>query len=357
MKSVLLGMSGGVDSTVSAMLLKQSGYSVIGITFIMTDSMLPSCGSGSAAADAERAAKEIGIPHITVDLRDKFRHHVIDNFTSVYLSGGTPNPCVECNRNIKFPEMLNYADTHDIGMIATGHYASICRDEHGFHLITPTDTAKDQTYFLYTLDQKTLSRLIFPLAGLTKSEVRRLAAKDSSSVADKKDSQDICFIPDGDYKAFAAREIVHLPPCGDFVDIEGRVLGRHTGIQNYTPGQRRGLGISADRPLYVCQIDATANRVVLSGEEMIFRSSIIINQTTFISGVLPREPFRAQVSTRYTKRRSPATVIPMDTELGVYKIDFDSPERAPAPGQSAVFYDNNELLGGGIITNEQTLSI
>ncbi len=351
MKTILLGMSGGVDSTVSAMLLKQAGYSVIGITFIMTDAMLPSCGSGSAAADAAKVAAEIGIPHVTIDLRDKFRRHVIDNFTNVYINGGTPNPCVECNRSIKFPEMLDYADAHGIDMIATGHYASIRRDENGYHLITPTDTVKDQTYFLYTLDQRTLSRLVFPLSGLTKSEVRHFASNNSSSVAEKNDSQDICFIPDGDYKAYAAREIGTLPPHGNFIDIDGRVLGRHTGIQNYTPGQRRGLGISSDRPLYVYSIDAESNNVILSHEEMLYRSSIIIKHTTFISGIFTSEPFEAQVSTRYTKRRTAATVIPEDAAAGIYRVEFAMPERAPAPGQSAVIYSGNELLGGGIITD------
>lgn len=349
MGKVLLGMSGGVDSTVSALLLKKSGYDVIGITFIMTDAMSEACGSGAAAADAARAAAEIGIPHVSLDVRERFRRNVIDDFAAVYRSGGTPNPCVVCNRTMKFPEMLAYADAHGIDCISTGHYASVRHDEHGYHLCTPHDTAKDQTYFLYCLGQRELGRLIFPLAGLTKDEVRKKAAENGLAAAEKRDSQDICFIPDGDYKTFLAAVMGDVPPPGDFTDAAGNILGRHTGILNYTPGQRKGLGIAAGRPLYVGGIDAASNRVVLCDENELYRSRVTVRNASFVSGHPPREPFRAYVKTRYTRRCSPATVSPADDCGKCYRIDFDAPERAPAPGQSAVFYSDTELLGGGVI--------
>ena len=341
MAKILLGMSGGVDSTVAARLLLRDGHEVTGITFIMHESQ------HTLADDARRAADELGIRHETVDMRSAFREKVILPFAEAYASGQTPNPCVLCNKHIKFPKMLEFADAHGFDLIATGHYASLRKKANGeYRISAATDAAKDQTYFLYTLTEDILSRLVLPLAGLTKAQVREIAKTEGFTCAAEKESQDVCFIEKGGLATFLRQTLERDVPCGDFVDCDGNVLGRHTGIIDYTVGQRKGLGIAFTEPLYVKDIDASANRVVLCTGERLFEKEIFVNRCVFPSKTPPTESFRADVRIRYTKMSAPALLAPYGDG---FRIVFDTPQRAPARGQSAVFFDGDELIGGGII--------
>lgn len=341
MAKILLGMSGGVDSTVAARLLLRDGHDVTGITFIMHDSQ------HTLADEARRAADELGIKHEAVDMRSAFKESVILPFSEAYASGQTPNPCVLCNKHIKFPKMLEFADAHGFDLIATGHYASLRKKANGeYRISAATDAAKDQTYFLYTLTDDILSRLVLPLADLTKAQVREIAEAEGFTCAADKESQDVCFIEKGGLSAFLRQTLGRDIPSGDFVDTDGNVLGRHTGITDYTVGQRRGLGVAFTEPLYVKSIDADANRVVLCTGERLFEKEIYVGECVFPSGKPPAESFRADVRIRYTKTSAPALL----SHCGDgFKIVFDTPQRAPARGQSAVFFDGDELIGGGII--------
>lgn len=341
MAKILLGMSGGVDSTVAARLLLRDGHDVTGITFIMHDSQ------HTLADEARRAADELGIKHEVVDMRSAFRESVILPFAEAYASGQTPNPCVLCNKHIKFPKMLEFADAHGFDLIATGHYASLRKKANGeYRISAATDAAKDQTYFLYTLTDDILSRLVLPLADLTKAQVREIAEAEGFTCAADKESQDVCFIEKGGLSAFLRQTLGRDIHSGDFVDTDGNVLGRHTGITDYTVGQRRGLGVAFTEPLYVKRIDAGANRVVLCTGERLFEKEIYVDECVFPSGKPPAESFRADVRIRYTKTSAPALLSPCGDG---FKIVFDTPQRAPARGQSAVFFDGDELIGGGII--------
>lgn len=353
MAEVLLGMSGGVDSTVSAYLLRRAGHKVTGITFIMHGD---DDTASAATENASRAAREAGIEFLTADLRSRFAEAVQDPFADAYFAGTTPNPCVLCNARIKFPELLRCADELGFSHIATGHYASLTEKDGNFYISAAADASKDQTYFLYSLGQKVLSRLILPLSELIKDDVRRIASEQGFSCSVKRDSQDVCFIPDGDVGAYLNGLRPGLSVPGVFTDPQGKVLGRHKGIANYTVGQRKGLGIASDAPLYVQRIDKGNNAVILCRDGELYRSRIRITGCFYAADV-PVSPFRADVRIRYTKRISPATVTPLPD--GGATIRFDAPQRAPAPGQSAVFYLTDGsvtyVYGGGTIVYDPSL--
>lgn len=341
MPKVLLGMSGGVDSSTAAALLMQSGYEVTGATLIMHDI------HEKDAANAQKVAQALGIPHKAIDMRADFEKFVLSPFVAEYERGRTPNPCVLCNGSVKFPGLLRAADELGCEYIATGHYAAIGRRD-GHPIITAaTDRAKDQSYFLYMLGEDVLDRLLFPLSGMTKPEIRALASKLGIPSASSPDSQDICFIKDiacGDFvREYSKKE----PTPGSFTDTSGNILGAHKGILFYTVGQRKGLGISAPTPLYVRSIDGESGNIVLCREDELYRTRVYAEGCRYFAGELPEKPFTANVSLRYTKKPGQATV----TSLGGGRalIEFDTPQRAPAPGQSAVFFDGDDLLGGGII--------
>ncbi len=342
MPKVLLGMSGGVDSGTAALLLLREGYEVTGATLVMHDI------HEKAAADARDAARALGIKHVTVDMRGEFEKHVLTPFVSEYEKGRTPNPCVLCNGYIKFPALLKAADDLGCEFIATGHYAAIGqRDGHPI-ITAATDKAKDQSYFLYMLGEDILSRLLFPLSGMTKSEIREIAAEAGLSFASSPDSQDICFISDISCADFVASRSKEEPKLGNFIDSNGKILGKHKGISAYTVGQRKGLGISSASPLYVGHIDAESGNITLCNENKLYRRRVFAESCRYFAGELPKEPFRANVSLRYTKKPGIATVTSLSDDRVL--IEFDEPQRAPAPGQSAVFFDGDDLLGGGIIS-------
>lgn len=338
---VFIGMSGGVDSSAAAYLLREQGYDVAGCTLLLRD------GGEAEAEDARRVCEALKIPHMVLSLREAFQKAVIGDFLAAYTAGRTPNPCIRCNEAIKFGAMLDFALENGFSYIATGHYAAVSRDtETGRYVLSAVPTGKDQSYVLYRLSQAQLSHVLFPLAALTKPEIRAIAEKANLPVAHKPESQDICFIPDGDYAAFLNRCGIPDTP-GDFVDCTGRVLGRHRGIFHYTVGQRKGLGIALGVPMYVVALDPKENRVVLGPEGSQYRSTLTVENMNWVSVAAPAAPFRAQVKVRYQAKPAWARLMP--NADGTCGVQFDAPQRAPAPGQAAVFYDGARVLGGGVI--------
>ena len=347
---VLVAMSGGVDSSAAAALLIEQGYNVSGATMqIWSDDEIASgIGSNEAVCDAKKVAEQLGIEHFTFDFSAEFKENVITPFIDDYLSGRTPNPCIFCNKSMKFGLFLKRALEMGFDYIATGHYANIFEDSDGFHLCRSAFDSKDQTYVLYNMNQHILSHLLLPVGNMEKAEIRRYAEKAGIEVANKPDSQEICFIPDDDYARYIEENSNYKDKIGDFIDHEnGAVLGRHKGIIHYTIGQRKGLGIALGEPRFVTEIDAKNNRVILGSNENTFSSALIAERVNFINGKPLSAPTRYTAKTRYSARAAECTVYP--AENGLVRVVFDSPVRAITPGQSVVFYNDNEVIGGGII--------
>ena len=334
-------MSGGVDSSVTAALLKAAGHNVFGITMLLWD------GASTAVDDARRVAAHLGIEHRVAAFEGCFEKEIMDYFAGEYLVGRTPNPCARCNNLIKFGALLDKAKELGADLLATGHYARIIVGEDGRgHLLKAVNLPKDQSYFLFSLRQEQLHEILFPLGDMSdKNEVRRKAAELGISVAQKSDSQDICFIPDGDYTGFLERRGVEVVP-GDFILEDGRVIGRHRGIHCYTVGQRRGMGIAWSEPLYVVRIDQATNRVIVGLEPELYRDSLIISRCNWIQPVTAAM-VDLECKIRYRHRQVPCTVkILPDSQA---EISFSTPEKGITPGQVAVLYQGDELIGGGWI--------
>ena len=342
---VAVGMSGGVDSSAAALLLKEEGYEVIGITMDFWEG----ANLSGAFGDAARVAQKIGIPHYVIDFRQEFKDTVIKYFIEEYEKGRTPNPCVMCNRFIKWEALLKYANELGASKIATGHYARIERLEStGRFAIRMSDAkSKDQTYVLYRLTQEQLASTLMPLGFLTKDEVRHIAEGIDLKVSEKSDSQEICFIPGNDYAGYIKENSGSSYDEGNFIDPAGNILGRHKGIINYTVGQRKGLGMSFGRPMYVKEIDAGKNRVVLSGNEDLFSSRLLAGNLNFVSKASLDGEERVFAKIRYSHKKAPAA-IKMNSD-GIIECVFDEPQRAVTPGQAAVFYKDGYVLCGGTI--------
>ena len=357
MKRVMVGMSGGVDSSVAAMLLRDGGYEVMGVTLkLFSDEDISearkegkTCCALSDVEDARSVAYRLGFEHIVFNFRDCFREYVMKQFADSYLRGSTPNPCIECNRHVKFDKMLRRALELGYDYIATGHYAVNEYDaESGRYLLKrPKDRSKDQTYVLYSLTQEQLSHTLFPLGGLEKTQVRELAESAGLVNSNKPDSQDICFVPDGDYAAFIRRFTGCEPVCGSFVDMSGRVLGEHKGIISYTIGQRKGLGIALGHPAYVVKKDTAANTVTVGEEADLYTKSLIAGDFNLISVEKLDTPMRVTAKTRYSQHEQPGVVSYIGN--GEYMVEFDEPQRAVTSGQAVVLYDGDTVVGGGTI--------
>lgn len=341
---VLIAMSGGVDSAVAASLLLSQGYEVIGVTLRLTEGEE---GERENERFARLTAERLNIEFHVEDMRKEFKKQVVRRFAESYLLGLTPNPCIECNRYIKFGALFKVADKYNCEKIATGHYARILEDENGvFHLYKGKDIKKDQSYMLCRLSQDVLKKVLLPLGELTKDEVREKARALGFENAESRDSQDICFVEDGKYGEVVEGILGYAIPEGDFIDENGAVLGRHKGHIRYTVGQRKGLGLSLPSPLYVKEKDPEKNLVILSEEKKIFSSSLLIGDVSFV-GDVPKEKFSASVKVRYSQKEESATVTPIAES--VIRLDFASPVRAAAKGQTAAIYIDDEAIGGGMI--------
>lgn len=365
---VVVGMSGGVDSSMAAALLKEEGYDVIGVTLQIWPSAGPDveggCCSLSAIDDARRVAFQLGIPHYVLNFRSIFEENVIDYFTESYLSGETPNPCLVCNRVVRWGEFLRKSRSLGAEYLATGHYAQVSRDPNSgrFLMSRPADAWKDQTYMLYTLTQDQLEHTLFPLAEYTKDRIREMAAERGLiRVARKPDSQEICFIPDDDYVSFIRERVKgqgRINP-GNFVDQQGKILGKHQGLVNYTVGQRKGLGITFGKPMFVIGFNVERNEVVLGEAPEVYSKALLATDLNWISIPELKEPITAEAKIRYKAQAAPARIIPVENpesikgSIGsVVRVEFETPQRAVTPGQAVVFYQGDLVVGGGKILSD-----
>lgn len=353
---ILVAMSGGVDSSLTAALLVEQGYDVIGATMqiwdkevVADDNQNRGCCSLSAVDDARNVAEKIGIPYYVLNFRDMFQQTVIDYFIREYGAGKTPNPCIACNRFVKFEGLLQKALALGATYVATGHYAQIGYDStlKRHTLRKGIDHTKDQSYALYHLNQNTLQHFLMPLGSYTKVKTRALANELGLSVANKPESQEICFIPDDDYKRFLAEKSPDALKAGDIVDVYGNVLGKHQGVPLYTIGQRKGLGIATGKPLYVVEMNYDKNQIVVGCDQDVFASELIAGDLNFISIDALEAPMTVSAKIRYGSREGVAKITPLTN--GQVHVKFDEPQRAVTPGQSVVFYDGDMVIGGGII--------
>ena len=353
-EKVMVAMSGGVDSAAAALLIKNAGYDTAGVTmrlFSPTEELFDSDTSITATQDildARSVCESLGIEHFTVQYGESFKKSVIDNFIREYKNGGTPNPCVVCNRDIKFGKLLDFAISNDYNKLATGHYVRLAQSENGRYLLKRADDeSKDQSYFLWSLTQDQLSRVIFPLGEMKKEEIREIAAKEGFVSAHKSDSQDICFIDDGDYVRFIEKNTNESFDKGDFIDTEGNVLGKHQGIIRYTVGQRKGLGIALGKPMFVGEKNAADNTVTLCDDAELYKTTLAAHSANFVAVERLSAPTRLMAKIRY--RHTPAWATVTQTSDSTFEVIFDLPQRAIAKGQSVVLYDGDTVVGGGII--------
>ena len=357
MEKAMIAMSGGVDSSVAALLMQQAGYECVGATMQLFHnedagiSREKTCCSLDDVQDAKLVCARLGMLHYVFNFSERFRQDVMQRFADCYACGATPNPCIDCNRYLKFDAMVQRMAEMEFDYVVTGHYARVEFDEtSGRYLLKKAkDASKDQSYVLYSLTQEQLRHVRFPLGAYTKQEIREIAAQHGFINAHKKDSQDICFVPDGDYAGFLERFTGQTYPAGDFVSTDGTVLGRHRGIIHYTIGQRKGLGIAAGHPLYVCGIDTTENRVVLGENSDLFSDTLTAGDVNLISVPSLDEPMRVAAKIRYRHPEQPALAWMED---GLLRVKFDAPQRAITRGQSVVLYQGETVVGGGTILSK-----
>lgn len=356
MNKIVVGLSGGVDSSAAAAILHHQGYEVVGLTLWLMKGKGQCCSEGMV--DAAKICEDLGVPHHIVDSREVFQASIVDYLVDGYSAGITPLPCSQCNKTVKFGPMLKFArEQLGIEKIATGHYARITYDTDTgrYQLLRAIDPQKDQSYFLYDLTQDLLAGTEFPLGEITKTETRRIAAEFGLTTADKPESQDLCLVEsNGSMRAFLDKYIA--PQKGDIVDKSGQVVGQHDGVHHYTIGQRKGLGIAAPEPLYVIELDAPGNRVIVGDRQLAVESECTVQKVNWVSVAAPTAPIRACVQIRYRSQPVPATIIPVESSPAEskpsgtrVKLIFDEPQLSITPGQAAVWYDGDILLGGGII--------
>lgn len=346
-KKVILGMSGGVDSSVAALLLKKEGYIVKGVALkLWAYNAENPCCSTNDLNDAKIIARQLGIDFEVIDMQEAFKHSVVEYYIKELSEGRTPNPCVMCNNYLKFGLLMDYALKNGYDYIATGHYANIYSDEKGFHLKKGKDKSKDQSYFLFMLDQNRLSKILFPLGELDKNTVRDIARNAELITCAKTDSQELCFLPAGGFKEFYNQYINMELQQGKIIDSKGRTIGVHNGLQLYTIGQRRGIGLYTNRPVYVISKNVHDNSIIVDTGEHLMSGVFSVKEVHWIAGEQPALPMYANVRIRYRHKEEKALITKED---GMIIVKFDSPQRAITPGQAAVFYNDDEILGGGWI--------